>query len=113
VTERDYSAERRFRRRTVRMLVDFASAHGVGCEYATTLGAGGLFVETEDPPPRGTPLKVRFRLPGTGVEHQVEGRVAWCHVPRPGDAHSPGMGVEFTDAVAVSRLARELEALPE
>jgi len=105
--------ERRWRRRTVRMLVEHASPLGVACSYATTLGAGGLFVESDEPMPRGTPLKVRFRLPGTGLVHEVEGRVAWTHEPRHGDGHSPGMGIEFTDPVATARLARELGDLPE
>jgi uncharacterized protein (TIGR02266 family) len=105
--------QRRWRRRTVRMLVDWSSGATARCDYATTLGAGGLFIETEDPLPRGTPFKARFRLPGTGALHEVEGRVAWSHVPRPGDTHSPGMGVEFTDPAAMARLARELEALPD
>ena len=35
--------ERRFRRRAVRVLVDFQSSAGIRCEYATILGAGGLF----------------------------------------------------------------------
>lgn len=108
----DGAAERRWRRRTVRMLVEHDSAFGVACHYATTLGAGGLFVETEEPMPRGTPLKARFRLPGTGLVHEVEGRVAWAHRPRPGDAHGPGMGIEFTDPVASARLARQLGDLP-
>ena len=103
--------ERKHRRRTVRILVDYSSAAGVQCEYATTLGAGGLFIESEAPLPRGTPLKVRFRLPGGEGVHEIEGRVAWTHAPREGEGggRSPGMGIEFTDAVASARLARQLE----
>jgi len=37
---------RRFRRRTVRIEVDYQSPEGgLLREYATTLGAGGLFIE--------------------------------------------------------------------
>lgn len=107
------SHERRWRRRTVRMRVEHSSAFGIARHDATTLGAGGLFVETEEPMPRGTPLKLRFRLAGTGPVHEVQGRVAWAHRPRSGDTHSPGMGIEFTDPVATARLARELGDLPE
>jgi uncharacterized protein (TIGR02266 family) len=107
--------DRKFRRRTVRILVDYSSEAGVHCEYATTLGAGGLFIESEQPLPRGTALKVRFRLPGGEGVHEIEGRVAWAHQPRPGEGggRSPGMGIEFTDAVSSARLARQLEDLPE
>jgi uncharacterized protein (TIGR02266 family) len=100
---------RRYRRLTVRLLVDFVTSGGVRCDYATTLGAGGLFVESEEPLPPGSLLKVRFRLPGREHLHEIQGRVAWSQ-PAGADARrAPGMGVEFTDAVAVSRLARELE----
>jgi len=102
-------AHRRYRRLTVRLLVDFVTSGGVRCDYATTLGAGGLFVESEEPLPPGSLLKVRFRLPGREHLHEIQGRVAWSQ-PAGADARrAPGMGVEFTDAVAVSRLARELE----
>jgi uncharacterized protein (TIGR02266 family) len=108
--------KRRFRRRTVRVLVDYQVAGSVRCEYATTLGAGGMFVETEEPLPPGTQLKTRFRLPGRDVLHEVQGRVAWT-LPVESTAapasRVPGMGVEFVDAVAAARLARELERLPE
>jgi uncharacterized protein (TIGR02266 family) len=116
MTPRDENVqERRHRRRTVRILVDYSSAAGVQCEYATTLGAGGLFIESEEPLPRGTPLKVRFRLPGGDGVHEIEGRVAWTHTPRRGEGghRSPGMGIEFTDAVASARLARQLEDMPD
>lgn len=104
---------RRFRRRTVRTLVDYASDLGVGCDYATTLGAGGLFIETESPLPAGTRLKLRFRLAGSDVLHELTGRVVWSREPDVTRAvHSPGMGIQFTDEVGASALARELEKLP-
>ena len=100
---------RRFRRRTVRVLVDYRVGGQVRCEYATTLGAGGMFIESEDPLPAGTPLKVRFRIPGREEVHEIEGQVAWCQPADPGEfRRAPGMGISFTDAVATSRLAREL-----
>jgi Tfp pilus assembly protein PilZ len=105
---------RRWRRRTVRILVEYTALSAVRCETATTLGAGGLYVETASPLPRGTSIRVRFRLPGSGPDHAIDGRVAWTHVPRQGgDQRAAGMGIEFLDPVASSRLARELEALPE
>jgi uncharacterized protein (TIGR02266 family) len=96
------------------VLVDVLGGFGGRCEYATTLGAGGLFVESDDPLPAGTRIRARFRLPGGAEVHEIEGRVAWRIDP--GDAkegaHAPGMGVEFNDPVATSRLARELDGLP-
>jgi uncharacterized protein (TIGR02266 family) len=103
---------RRFKRRTVRVLVDYVSDAGIRCEYATTLGAGGLFVATEEPLPPGAGLVLRFRLPGRDVLHTVEGRVVWREPPdAAGTARTPGMGIAFTDAAATAALARELERL--
>ena len=107
---------RRFRRQLVRVLVDYTAAGAPRCEYATTLGAGGLFIETEKPLAPGTTLRVRFRLTGGGSLHSIDGRVTWQHRledAHAGDSRPSGMGVEFTDAHAASALARELERLPE
>jgi len=102
--------KRRFRRRTVRVLVDYQVGGEVHCEYATTLGAGGMFIETEAVLAAGTLLKVRFRLEDDGSVHEIEARVAWSQRHDEGTfARAPGMGIEFTDAVATSILARALE----
>ena len=61
---------RRFRRVAVRILIDYVSDKDMCCHYATTLGAGGLFVETDDPPEIGRSLKMRFHLP-EGVTRPV------------------------------------------
>ncbi len=103
-------ARRRFKRRTVRVLVDFHCHDGVRFEYATTLGPGGVFVETDAPLEPGTPLKVRFRLAGSDTLHEIEGRVAWSNAPDgTPNGGSLGMAIEFTDATAAAALARELE----
>lgn len=103
---------RRHRRQTVRILVDYRSDQGVSCDYATTLGAGGLFIECEDPLPAGSILKLRFRLPHSEELHDLQGRVSWSRHARTGDRSvSPGMGVQFTDLAATSSLARELDNL--
>jgi uncharacterized protein (TIGR02266 family) len=102
------SPTRRYRRVTARVRVRFSDAHGEREEIATTLGAGGLFVSTEDPLARGTPLKVRFRLFEAGRDHEIEARVVWAKRPTDPGEYAPGMGLEFRDPDAVSRLAAEL-----
>ena len=107
---------RRFRRRLLRVLVDYHACGAPRCEYATTLGAGGLFIETETPLTPGTSLRVRFRLPGGTSLHAIAGRVTWQHRAddaRAGDLRPSGMAVEFTDAHAASLLARELERVED
>jgi len=99
---------RRFRRLTIRVLVDYVTERGVACDYATTLGAGGLFLESEAPLSCGDAMKMRFRLPESERLHEIEGRVAWVRSSQ-GGAQAPGMGIQFTDRQAASYLARELE----
>lgn len=103
--------KRRYRRRTVRVMVDYQSDAGLASDPATTLGAGGLFIETENPLPPGSRLKMRFHLPGSSDTHEIEGRVCWRKQPDDVGHHSPGMGIEFTDRTAMIPLARELETL--
>jgi uncharacterized protein (TIGR02266 family) len=112
VVRNNYDSSRRFRRRTARILVDSMGIDGVHCDYGTTLGAGGLFIETDSPCPVDTQLKLRFRLSQEGELHEIEGRVIWCRtLDEGGRPHAPGMGVQFTDSVGSGRLARDLEDL--
>lgn len=105
--------ERHHRRRTVRILTEYESAGVRASEFATTLGGGGLFIETAEPLPRLAPITVSFRLLPETSPHRVPGRVVWSHAPAPGGiARASGMGIEFTDAEAAARVARELETLP-
>ena len=98
---------RRYRRQTVRILVDYHTPRGVRCDYATTLGAGGLFISTEEPLEAGTVIKARFRLAG-GSLHEIEGHVVWTRGEDAGRQHTPGMAIQFDDRVASAQLAREL-----
>ncbi|MEE8580516.1 MAG: PilZ domain-containing protein [Myxococcota bacterium] len=109
--KRNSDETRDHRRRTIRVLVDYVSDHGVHCDYATTLGAGGLFLECEQPLPDESPLKLRFRLPGSEETHEIAGRVVWTRAGSEQLDQTPGMGIQFTDKVAAARLARELENL--
>jgi type IV pilus assembly protein PilZ len=110
---REHPNRRRYRRKTVRVLVEYLSDAGLCCDTATTLGAGGLFIETERPLPEGTAIKLSFQLPGSDTRHAIEGRVAWAHRPSGGSVGAAGMGVEFRDRKASDRLARDLEQLAD
>jgi Tfp pilus assembly protein PilZ len=102
---------RRFRRIAVRILIDYVSDKNMCCDYATTMGAGGLFVETDDPPEIGHTLKMRFHLPNGEELHEIEGRVVWQSklTSKDGQIHAPGFGVKFSEGPATAKLARELE----
>ena len=109
---RTKSNTRRHRRLTVRILVDYHLDGQLRCDYATTLGAGGLFIECESPAPANTLLKLRFRLIDSTELHELEGRVTWLRTSETdGLSVAPGMGVQFTAGGATARLARELDHL--
>jgi uncharacterized protein (TIGR02266 family) len=115
MTEQGAPNLRRFRRRTLRVRVEYQLDGALRSEWATTLGAGGMFVETAAPPPVGTRFAVRFRLPSGGVDHALEARVAWIMGESAGagnPAPSPGMGVAFVDGAATAALAHELDREP-
>jgi Tfp pilus assembly protein PilZ len=100
---------RRYRRMTVRLHAVYVH-RGVEHEVvATTLGAGGLFVSSDDPLPKGIRLRIRFRLPGGIREHELDARVVWAH--RQGDPGSQGhgMGLAFTNPAQSAPLATELD----
>lgn len=105
------SEQRRFRRLTVRVLVDYWAGDSPRSEYATTLGAGGLFIETTELLDPGSQLKLRFHLPGGEELHELTGKVVWKRGHEPGTLYAPGMGVQFTDAVGAARVARDLDDL--
>lgn len=105
--------ERRHRRLTVRIRTEITCSGTRRIATATTLGGGGLFIETVEPLARLTPLFVRFRLRDGGPIHGVSGRVVFRHAPEDGIGRKAGMGIEFTDAEAAARVADELERLAE
>ena len=103
--------KRLYRRRTVRIAVEYLSDTGLRCERATTLGAGGLFIETDSPESAGSNIKLRFQLSETGAQHEIEGRVVWSRGVGYSDAGATGMGIEFLNRTAANALAVELENL--
>ena len=107
---------RKHRRATVRILVDYQARGAIHCDYATTLGAGGMFLQTEIEMQRGESVKVRFRVPGGECLHELEARGTWYHAAQQqpnGSLRMPGVGLQFVDPTATATLARELEELAE
>jgi Tfp pilus assembly protein PilZ len=116
MTQRTPKNTRKHRRATVRILVDYVAHGGIHCDYATTLGAGGMFLQTEIEMQRGESVKVRFRIPGGECLHELEARVTWYHPAQQkpnGSLRTPGVGLQFVDPMATGALARELEDLEE
>jgi uncharacterized protein (TIGR02266 family) len=111
MTTSEAERRRRYRRRTVRVLVEYFSDAGVCCDTATTLGAGGMFIQTDAPLPIDSTIKLSFQLPGGSLHHEFEGRVVWANRPSLGASGSPGMGISWSDPRASQRLADEIEYL--
>ena len=114
MTQRTPKNTRKHRRATVRTLVDYQAQGGIHCDYATTLGAGGMFLQTDLVMARGDTVKVRFRIPGGELLHEFEARVTWYHSAKQeadGSLRTPGVGLQLSDPSATTELARELEDL--
>ena len=112
MTKRTPKNTRKHRRMTVRILVDYQAQGGIYCDYATTLGAGGMFLETDLAMTRGDLVKVRFRIPGGEALHELEAQVTWGHgakIEPKQQLHTPGVGLQFSDRSATTTLERELE----
>lgn len=113
MTKRAPKDTRNYRRATVRILVDYQAQGGIHCDYATTLGAGGMFLETDLLMARGDAVKVRFRLPNGELLHELEARVTWSRTSKGqqnDDLRTLGVGLQFVDSPdRTADLARELE----
>ena len=84
---------RRYRRRTVRVAVEYAGTFGRARAIATTLGAGGMFIASKDPLPAGTRFTVRFSLPGTHSVHEIPAHVVWSNTSADANGSGVGMGI--------------------
>jgi uncharacterized protein (TIGR02266 family) len=84
---------RRSRRSPLVVRVSYATVDALFTEFTRNINEGGLFIETETPPPTDTRVALQFQLPGSEEPILAQGRVAWI---RPASAEGPaGMGVEF------------------
>ena len=71
-------------------------------DWATDISRGGLFINTKNPLPVGTMVKLIIQLPGAAFPVDMVGRVTRVN----GDAEvkaGPGMGIEFTDLDGAKR----------
>ena len=76
-------------------IVGVTSEHESYSGWGTNLSMGGVFVNSNGAPPRGTPVTVLLQLPGV-PECKLQGKVAWYKPVGPG-VDEPGMGIEFVN----------------
>ena len=81
------------RRASPRVVVGISVSYRMGNTIAAALtlniGHGGLAIRTTSPLDKGTPIKVRFRLPSGARDIDAEAKVAWTD-------RRLGMGIQFT-----------------
>lgn len=64
-------------------------------DWATNISHGGLFINTRQPLPVGTAVRILIQLPGSPFPHDLQGRVTRV-APFGNRANQvPGMGIEF------------------
>jgi CheY-like chemotaxis protein len=80
------------RRTSLRVALGVPVSYRVGQTIAGAVtldvGKSGVAIRTMNPLPLGTPIQIRFRLPGTGSDIEAGGRIAWSD-------RKVGMGVQF------------------
>ena len=77
---REYEAqvERRHSPRSPLVVrVAYSTIDALFSEFTRNVNEGGLFIETDNPPPTDTRVALQFKLPGTDAQIQASGRVAW------------------------------------
>ena len=93
---REYEAEierRRSPRAPLVVRIAYSTVDALFSEFTRNINEGGLFIETENPPPPDTRVALQFKLPGSDVPLQARGRVA--RVQAASEDGPAGMGVEF------------------
>lgn len=101
---REYRTEierRRKPRAPLVVRVSYSTIDALFSEFTRNVNEGGLFIETDNPPPTDTRVSLQFKLPGSDAPIQARGRVAW--VQPPGTGEPAGMGVEFESLGADAR----------
>ncbi|HEY2029646.1 MAG TPA: TIGR02266 family protein [Myxococcales bacterium] len=93
-------ARRSFPRIPARFAVRFGTVQDFVLEYAANISAGGVFVQSEDPLPLNSIVRVEMELPGGGPA--VPARAVVVHRVSREEANArgvlAGMGVQFMDA---------------
>jgi uncharacterized protein (TIGR02266 family) len=91
---------RAFPRFNARFAVRFATVQDFVLEYAANISAGGVFVQTENPPPLKSVIQVEMELPGGGGPVPARGMVVHRVTKEEAGQRGTlaGVGVQFMDA---------------
>lgn len=90
------SDRRRFLRAPLSLSIKYHSPDSIVIEegFTSTIGGGGLFIETFHPMSANEVVTVELFLPGDTDKTVIEGVVVWARKEFEGDI-APGMGIKF------------------
>jgi len=88
--------QRGFARHAVTLAVRFRSARDFVLEHASNISRGGIFIQTDDPPPLETVVQVEVNLPDNPAPVTTNGIVVHRQLAVGGKM--PGVGVQFVDS---------------
>jgi type IV pilus assembly protein PilZ len=91
------SNKRRSERLQHELLVAYRSVDGFITDWAVNISKGGLFINSRNPLPVGTLVRLIISLPDTAFPFDLTGRVTRVSEYDNAANEVPGMGVEFVD----------------
>jgi type IV pilus assembly protein PilZ len=91
---------RAFPRVDARFRVRFGNVQDFVLEYAANISAGGVFIQTDNPPELHSVVTVTMELPDGGTPVDAQGRVVHRVLPREAKERktTAGAGVQFIDS---------------
>ena len=97
-SSRPTKANREDTRVPIQLLVDYKSDGHYLFDFCKDLGAGGVFIQTDNPLPQGSDVDLTFTIPDSKETLITKGQVIWVQksVPDREDL-AAGMGVQFSN----------------
>lgn len=90
---------------TVDWPIDYGHQETYLFSYISDISTMGIFIQTQQPSPAGTRLRMRFSPPGQ-AKMELSGKVVWINPPTDTDPtpdRQPGMGVQFIDVTEAQK----------
>jgi uncharacterized protein (TIGR02266 family) len=110
---------RRAERLQHELLVAYRTVDGFITDWAVNISRGGLFINSRNPLPVGSIVKLIISLPDQAFPFDLSGKVIRSQPYEPGVDQMSGMGIEFVDVDEEKRtrlekfVVRLREALPD
>jgi len=97
MTDNDGANKRKSERLENELPVAYRSVDGFITDWVTNISRGGLFINSRQPLPQGTTVRLIIQLPDTPFPFDLTGRVVRVIDVDNAGGEDPGMGVEFVD----------------